>query len=187
MLYTQLTLNPKTALVTNREVTLVFTLFSAVIFTVFASQINNSAIITFLSRHATDIANKQLADLSEAHRKRIASLKAEHNAQLHRTQSELTRIHGSFDRLNTEYDWMSGMYQDCMRTAQEQEDRIAYLEVKLLEFGQLTPAVRAPFSAPPGQVRFSNPPRRARFDSAVKSASPVASPLAQVMETGEEM
>jgi hypothetical protein len=158
-----------------------------VIFAVFASRINNSAILTFLTRHASDIANKQLADLQESHRKRVTALKAELNAQLHRAQADLMRVNSNFDRLNNEYDWMSSMYQDQMRTCQEQEDRIGYLEVKLQEFGQLTPVVRAPFSAPPGQVQFSNPPRRARFDSVTKSPSTAPSPLAQVMETGEEM
>lgn len=80
---------------------------------------------------------------------------------------------------------MSDTYQNQMRNMQELEDRIAYLEVKLKESGQLTPSTRLPFSAPASQISFSHPPRRDRFDSAVKAPA-VSSPLKQFEEAVEE-
>lgn len=65
------------------------------------------------------------------------------------------------------------MYQDQLRTNQEQEDRIVFLEVKLKELGQLSPsAATAPFSAPASQISFAKPQRRAR--GVAKMPSPLS-------------
>lgn len=77
------------------------------------------------------------------------------------------------------------MYRDQMRSTHEQEDRIAYLEMKLREFGQFTPSGRIPFSAPFSQIQFSKPPRRTRFNNVLKSPT-VSSALDQVVETKED-
>ena len=78
------------------------------------------------------------------------------------------------------------MYQDQMRSNEEQDDRIAYLEKKLKEFGQLNSGGAAPpFSAPASQINFVNPPCRVR--TAVEVSSPLSrEPMVQVPEAKEE-
>lgn len=122
-----------------------------------------------------------LADVKEAHRRHVITLKYDHNTQVSQLQGSLRTANVKFDRLHHDYEWLSEMYQDQMRATQEQEDRLGYLEGKLQEFGQLTPVKRAPFSAPPTQINFSNPPRRSRDNAASKSGAK-SSPLSQVLE-----
>ncbi|CAO2652722.1 Nn.00g021330.m01.CDS01 [Neocucurbitaria sp. VM-36] len=174
-----------TDFVTDREIALLIVVFAAVALALSSRLSSAKAITQFLSRHTNDVQDKQLADVKEAHRRRIAALKYDHQTQLHQLQGSLNTANAKFDRLHHDYDWMSGMYQDQMRSTQEQEDRITYLEVKLREFGQLTPGARLPYSAPPGQINFSNPPRRDRTDSAMKSPA-ASSPLKQVVEAEED-
>ncbi|XPS77536.1 Aminopeptidase Y [Ascochyta lentis] len=148
--------------------------------------LNKDAVVAYLNRHMGEVHNLMLLDLQEFYRKRVATLKADHNQTMREAHDEIRRLHTKFDRVNSEYDWILAVYQDQMRTSQEQEDRITFLEVKLKEFGQLTPsATPAPFSAPASQINFTNPPRRVR--GAVRSSSPLSqTPLVQVQETEEE-
>jgi hypothetical protein len=145
----------------------------------------NRALSSFLTDNVGGIHEKQLRDLTEAHRRHIASVKLESNRKHLRLCGDINKATLKFDRLYNEHDYISSMYQEQMRHTQEQEDRIEYLEKKLQEFGRSTPVTRAPFSAPPSQISFSNPPRRQRPDEVFYAPS-VSSALAQLWEAGSE-
>ncbi|UPX20687.1 Aminopeptidase Y [Ascochyta rabiei] len=150
-----------TPYITDREAGLLVALSVVVAMVIIHKHLNKNAVVAYLNRHVGEVQNTMLLDLQEFHRKRVATLKINHNQTMREAQDEIRRLHAKFDRLNSEYDWISTMYQDQMRTNQEQEDRIAFLEVKLKEFGQLkSSASSAPFSAPASQINFANPPRR---------------------------
>lgn len=165
---------------------MIITLSVVVALVIVQKQLSKNHIIAFLNRHAGQARDMMLIDLREFHRKRIATLKANHNQTMRKAQEGIGRLHSKFGRLNSEYDCISAMYQDQIRTNQKQEDRIAILEMKLKEFRQLSPyAAPAPFSAPASQINFPNPPHRAR--GAVKaSSSLLQSPLVQVQKAEEE-
>jgi hypothetical protein len=110
----------------------------------------------------------QMANLQEATRQR---LKTEHLKEIRLLKGNLNSASDKVNRLSQDHDWMSGMYQDQMRLNQEQEDRIKYLERKLQEFGQHSPAHIMPFSAPSTTTTFANPPRRVRATSAADPTS----------------
>jgi hypothetical protein len=148
--------------------TLTTAVYVAAVAFFYFQQFTKNALLGYLAYHKTDIENKQLTDLQEAHHRRILSLKNQHNIVVHQLQGSLNTIKANLDCLNNEYDWLANMYQDQMRTAQEQEDRVTYLEGKLQESSQLTATMRQPFSAPPSRVQFANPPRRSRFDFTMK-------------------
>ncbi|KAJ4339723.1 Aminopeptidase Y [Ascochyta clinopodiicola] len=175
-----------TPYITDREAGLLVALSVLIAMIVVHKHLNKDAVVTYLNRHVGEVHSLMLLDLQEFHRKRVATLKVNHNHTMREAHDEIHRLHAKFDRLNSEHDWISTMYQDQMRTNEEQEDRIAFLEVKLKEFGQLTPsASSAPFSAPASQINFANPPRRAR--DVVKASSPLSqTPLVQVQEAGGE-
>jgi hypothetical protein len=154
-------------------------LFVAAVAFFYYQHSNKNALLRYLAHHETEIENKQLDDLQEAHCRRVMTIKHLHHDEIHLLQGSLNTVSANFDRLNSEFSWMSNLYQDQMRMAQEQEDRLHYLESKFQEAGQRTPVTRQPFSAPPSRIQFANPPRRAR--SAMRSpATGVPSPLAQV-------
>jgi hypothetical protein len=154
-------------------------LFVAAVACFYNQHFNKNALLRYLARHKSEIENKQLDDVQEAHCRRIVTLRHLHHDEIRLLQGSLNTVSANFDRLNNEFSWMSTMYQDQMRMAQEQEDRLHYLESKLQEAGQRTPMARQPFSAPPSRIHFANPPRRSR--SVIRSpASGVPSPLAQV-------
>jgi hypothetical protein len=165
-------------MVTEREIMLVSALYVTVVIFLYIQQYNQDALVQYLSHHKSEIENRQVADLQEAHRRRILSLKTEHNFDKHQLQGSLNVAIAKFDRLNGEYDWMSDAYQDQIRSLQEQEDRINYLEVKLHELGQTSPTIRQPFSAPPSQIRFANPPRRQHGAGAPSPLNQVSTPSA---------
>jgi hypothetical protein len=160
-------------LVTDRELALVTTLYVVLIMVVGARNNYQDALDKYLSPPMKEIVRQQILDLEYAHRQRLLSVKDEHNTTVKRLQGLLHSANAKFDRLNFEYDWMSNTYQDQMRSLQEQQDRLDYLELKLGEFGQTTPTARQPFSAPPSRIQFANPPRRSL-------AAGAPSPLAQV-------
>ncbi|KAL6711751.1 Aminopeptidase Y [Coniothyrium glycines] len=174
-----------TGFVTDRELLLIVALFAIVASSVVSTSSASRASRAFLSQHAGAVHEKQIEDLREAHRRHVAALKYEHQTLIRELQSSLDAANAKFDRVHRDYDWMSGMYQDKIRSAQEQEDRITYLEGKLQEFGQLTPAMHVPFSAPPSKVTFSVPPRR-RLPEPWKWAPHCPSPLSQVVEPEAE-
>jgi hypothetical protein len=162
----------------------VVTVFAAVVIVLIAQLARDRAINVFVWKDVAQVHEKQLADLKEAHRRHIAQLKNEHNVEAFRQHRELDSINARFNHLYAENDYMTSMYQDQMCSAQEQEDRIAYLETKLREAGQSTPARLVPFSAPASQINFANPPQRKRSHSFSKPpGSP--SPLCQVVEAEE--
>jgi signal transduction histidine kinase len=170
-------------LITTRKISLVWGVFIVTVLTVFARHSNTKVVSAFLHSHTTDIKDKQLADLQEAHRKRVSFLKNEFAKQHRGLERTLNRMHMDYERLNHEYDFMAEAFQEGQRTILEQDDRIAYLEGLR---GRATPMARAPFSAPSNRIQFSNPPRRTRGTSrggGVVLAPP--SPLSQVMGAGE--
>jgi hypothetical protein len=140
-----------------------------------------------ISCRINDVQDKQVADINEAHRRHIATLKYDHQTLVHELQGSLNTANVKFNRIYHDHDWMSGMYQEQFRLNQEQEDRITYLEGKLKEFGQLTPDLRTPFSAPATRIHFSVPPRRDHGGSPT-SSSAMPNPLSQVeaVEAEEE-
>lgn len=144
-----------------------------------------NAILNHLTHNVISVQNMTLPDVQENHRKRVATLELTHSQTIREAQDEIRRLRARFDRLDSEYDWISAMYQDQMRTNEEQGDRIAYLEKKLTEFGQLGATAAAPFSAPACQVVFANPPRRVR--GAARASSPLAQePMVQSGEVKED-
>lgn len=159
--------------------------FITVVIALLARLSTNRALTNFLTDNVGGVHEKQLRDLTEAHRRHIASLKHESNREHLRLRSDVNIAALKFDRLYNEHDYISSMYQEQMQHSQEQEDRIQYLEKKLQEFGQSTPATRAPFSAPPSQIRFSDPPRRQRPNDDFRFTTSAA-PLTQVVETEDE-
>lgn len=175
----------QTPYITDREAGLIVAFSVTVALVIVHKHLNKTAVVGYLNHHVGEVHNMMLLDLQELHRKRVGILKANHNQSMREAQDEIRRLHVKFDRLHSEYDWISIMYQDQMRTIQEQEDRIKFLEVKLKEFGQLSPpAAPAPFSAPASQINFANPPRRVR--GALRTSSPLSqTPLVQDQE-GEE-
>ncbi|KAF2125191.1 hypothetical protein P153DRAFT_390040 [Dothidotthia symphoricarpi CBS 119687] len=173
--------------ISDREISLVFAIYAALALSMIVSLRSEKTLIEYISGDAKRISDSQIIELQEAHRKRIASLKYENQTCQRQLQSSLNRANAKIDRINHEFDWVTDMYQDQMRVAQEQDDRITYLETKLQETGQRSPAVHAPFSAPSSQINFANPPRRNRSLLAVGNASSiVSSPLAQVPENAAE-
>ncbi|KAF1830062.1 hypothetical protein BDW02DRAFT_650911 [Decorospora gaudefroyi] len=175
----------KSDLITDREVTLLAAVFSVVLIAFLAPGSTDKAINDFLTKDVGRVHQKQLADLTEAHRRHVMALKTEHSKEHFRLYADLNHARTKFDRLYAEHDYLSSMLQDQMRSGQEQEDRINYLEKKLQEFGQSSPVTRTPLSAPASQLIFSNPPRRQR--SELSPRSPFApSPLSQVVKAEEE-
>lgn len=79
------------------------------------------------------------------------------------------------DSMQVEYDIMTGLYQDQMRTLQERDARVTYLEGKLNESGRrystsnaaATTTMAPPYSAPAGQMLFSDLPFGFDEDEAV--------------------
>jgi hypothetical protein len=158
--------------------------FAAIVFALLAQLSTSKALNAFLSKNVDAVHEKHLADLTEAHRRRVTGLKDEHSKETLRLRQDLNRANAKFEHLYADYEYITSMYQDQMRSAQEQEDRITYLETKLREAGQSTPASFPPFSAPASQLVFANPPPRKRSHSFSKSSgSP--SPLSQVVEAEE--
>jgi TolA-binding protein len=159
--------------------------FAAVAIALLSRLSTSKALTQFLKNDVGGVHEKQLRDLTEAHRRHIAGMKHESSREILRLRSDVNNAALKFDRLYNEHDYISSMYQEQVRHTQEQEDRIEYLEKKLQEFGQSTPISRVPFSAPPSQITFSNPPRRERPNEVFHSI-PLASPLAQVAEDQDE-
>lgn len=170
---------------TDREITLLIAVFITVLIVLLARLSTNRALANFLTDNVGGVHEKQLRDLTEAHRRHVASLKHESNREHLRLRSDVNIAALKFDRLYNEHDYISSIYQEQMQHSQEQEDRILYLEKKLQESGQSTPSTRAPFSAPPSQISFSDPPRRQRPNDDFRFTTSVI-PLAQVVETGDE-
>ncbi|KAF2850593.1 hypothetical protein T440DRAFT_468556 [Plenodomus tracheiphilus IPT5] len=170
---------PQTPLITDRELTLIFALFSVV-----------SVILVVLVLQAKDVPplpsdaihDAHLADANASHHRRINALTSAHATELNELRATLLAANVKFDRLNGDYEWMSNMYQDLMRGNQEQEDRMAYLERKLQEVGRRTSlGVEMPMSAPSAITSFELPPKR---ESNLKT-SVQASPLVKVVEIEE--
>ncbi|KAF2029709.1 hypothetical protein EK21DRAFT_112579 [Setomelanomma holmii] len=149
-------------LVTDREMGLVLAFYVATLLTFFTRKSDKKAIISYLSRHNTEVEMKQNTDLQEAHRRHTNQLKREHGAELHRLHNALNFINGKFDRVHADYDWVLGQFQEQLRVNQEQEDRIKYLEDLRKQSGLSSPARLAPFSAPASQIEFADPTLRAR-------------------------
>lgn len=145
-------------------------------------QLFKDNISDYFSRHQCEIEARQLGDLQEAHRRRILSLKSEHKNELHHFQGIIHFSNARSDRLEAEYDFITQAYQDQMRTVQEQEDRITYLERKLQETGQASPLTRQPYSAPSHQIQFAKPPRRSRGSIAAGAPSPLSQVSIQYQE-----
>ena len=137
---------------------------SVMITTVIVHQcLTKNAILGYLHQPASAVRNVTIADLQEAHRKRIFMLKNNHNQDMQEAWDEIHRLHAKFNRLNSEHDWICTVYQDQMRSIEEQKHRIEYLEKTLKEFGQLAGSRgQAPFSAPASQITFVNPSCRVR-------------------------
>jgi cell division septum initiation protein DivIVA len=151
-------------------------LYVAIIAFLCIQQYNKHVLLQYFSQHHTEIEQRQLTDLQEVHRRRVLALKTEHHNEVRQLQGQIHAANAKVDRAHSEYNWMSDAYQDQMRTVQEQEDRVNYLERKLQEFGQNTATTIQPYSAPSSRIQFDNPPRRLRS----RSATGLASPLAQV-------
>ncbi|CAN9092281.1 unnamed protein product [Alternaria alternata] len=175
----------KTELITDREIILLVTVFSAVVIGLLARINATRALTNFLTDNVGEVHKKQLRDLDEAHRRHIASVKLESHREHLRLQGDVNNAALKFDRLYNEHDYISSMYQEQMQYTEEQEDRIRYLEKKLQEFGQSTPMTRTPFSAPPSQISFSPPPRRQQSNEILRHTAS-ASPLGQVLEAEDE-
>lgn len=71
-----------------------------------------------------------------------------------------------------------------MRTNEEQEDRIKYLEEKLQECGHLGSSASAPFSAPPDRVVFDEVPRSRGAVTRLRGVNPWAHSTTTVEVTG---
>ncbi|RYN41967.1 hypothetical protein AA0112_g1641 [Alternaria arborescens] len=175
----------KTELITDREIILLVTVFSAVVIGLLARINATRALTNFLTDNLGEVHEKQLRDIDEAHRCYIASVKLENHREHLRLQGDVNNAALKFDRLYNEHDYISSMYQEQMQYKEEQEDRIRYLEKKLQEFGQSTPMTRTPFSAPPSQISFSPPPRRQQSNEILRYTAS-ASPLGQVLEAEDE-
>jgi hypothetical protein len=160
-------------LITNREVTLVFSLYMTTILMFCVQVYAKQDLVQYISHHKSEIQERQMLDVQEAHGRRILALKSAHSEEMYQLHGSIGTVKAKFDRLNGEYNWMSDTYQEQTRMIHEQEDRIAYLEGKLHEFGQTTPTMRQPFSAPPSQIKFNKPPRRARQNSTSGAPSPL--------------
>jgi hypothetical protein len=161
-------------LITEREVTLIIGLYMATILMFCVQEFTKQDLVRYISHHKSEVEERQVMDVHEAHRRRILALKSAHNDEMRQLHGTISTSKAQFYRLNGEYNWMSDTYQEQIRMIHEQEDRIAYLEGKLHEFGQTTPTTRQPFSAPPSQIKFNKPPRRSRHDSTTGAPSPLA-------------
>jgi hypothetical protein len=123
---------------------------------------NQRAMVDYFTRHAADIENGQLADLQESYRRRNLALKNDHNLVVGQLQCDIFNANAKFEQLNTEYDWMTAAYNDQLRTVEELQDRIDYLEDQIRENGHTSEATRyPPWSAPTSQNSFANLPREA--------------------------
>ncbi|KAH7382435.1 hypothetical protein DE146DRAFT_636610 [Phaeosphaeria sp. MPI-PUGE-AT-0046c] len=170
-----------TTLLTDKEIVLLVTINATVALLFSAMQLFKNDFSKYFSHHQYEIESRQLGDLQEAHRRRILGLKSEHKNDLNPFKGLVHRANARYLRLEGEYDWITTAYQDQMRTTQEQEDRIDYLQSKLQEIGQASPSTRQPYSAPPSQLQFAKPPRRSR--GSIAAGAP--SPLSQVTGAGE--
>ncbi|KAH7062921.1 hypothetical protein BKA63DRAFT_572930 [Paraphoma chrysanthemicola] len=161
-------------LVTDREMALVFGFYISALMTFFARDSNGKTVVSYLSRHVTDVEKQQCADLQDAHRRHVNMLNSEHSVELRRVRGTLNAAHGQVTRINNEYDWVCTEYQEQLRVNQELQDRIKYLEDLRKQNGLSSPPPPFPYSAPASQIKFSDPKVRARF------------PLAQVVEVEEQ-
>ncbi|KAH7071010.1 hypothetical protein FB567DRAFT_598268 [Paraphoma chrysanthemicola] len=161
-------------LVTDREMALVFGFYISALMTFFARDHHVQAVVSYLSRHVTDVEKQQFADLQEAHRRQVNMLKSEHSVELRHLRGNLNDAHGEVTRINDQYDWVCAEYQEQLRVNQEQQDRIKYLEDLRKQNGVSSPLPQLPYSAPASQIKFSDPTVRARF------------PLAPVVEVEEQ-
>jgi hypothetical protein len=154
------------------------------VFALLAQLSTDKALQVFMSKDVGDVHEKQLADVKEAHRRNVTQIKTERDVEFFRQHRELETMNSKFSFLYAQHDYINSMYQDQMRTAQEQEDRITYLETKLREAGQSTPFRVMPFSAPAFQTVFAPPPQRNRSHPfSNQPGSPNA--LSQVVEAEE--
>lgn len=151
-----------------------FAFNSLTVFLVCVTKLTKDNLSDYFSRHQCEIESRQLGDLQEVHLHRILALKSEHKSELQHLQGLIRTIHTRYTRLEGEYDWIITAYQDQMRTIQEQEDRIDYLERKLREIGQASPSTRQPYSAPSSQIQFAKPPRRSRGSVTAGMLSPLS-------------
>jgi hypothetical protein len=165
---------------------LVVALFATVSIVAICKRVSDDKTVAHLNRHVDDVHTMAILNLQDAHRKHVITVKSANNQNMREAQNEIRRITLNFDRLNSEYDYISTMYQDQTRLNSEQEDRIDYLEKKLKEFRQPGSAAPiAPFSAPASQIHFVNPPRRVR--AAATASSPLSQePMVQVPEVEED-
>lgn len=182
-----LTRTHQTNLMTDREIILLTICHAILIITLSMRHNTKAAILTYLNQHATAIENKQIADLQALHRKYITQLKLAQNTQTQQLRQDLSDAQSDVERRDLENEWMTATYQDNMRLVQEQEDRIVYLEAKLQEYGQVTPATHQPYSAPASQIQFENPPRRGMRVGGTGLGGLGSVALEQVLEAQEEI
>lgn len=174
---------------TDREIILLTICHAILIITLSMRHNTKAAILIYLNQHATAIETKQIADLQTLHRKFITQLKLAHNTQTQQLRQDLSDAESDIERRDLNYDWMNATYQDNMRLVQEQEDRIAYLEAKLHECGQVTPPTHQhqPYSAPASRIQFETPPRRGVQIGGMGLGGRGSRGLEQVLEAQEEM
>ncbi|KAF3042539.1 hypothetical protein E8E11_004245 [Didymella keratinophila] len=171
--------------ITDREAGLALALLVTVAMVAICKRVSDSNTVAYLNRHVDGVHTMAILDLQEAHRKSMILVKSANDQNMREAQNENHRITAKFNRLNSEYDYISEMYQDQTRLNSEQEDRIDYLEKKLKEFGNSNCASSVPpFSAPASQVTFADPPPRA--GGAVAATSPLSQqPMVQIPEVAE--
>ena len=151
---------------------------------IFAQACKNLVAASFVPSNQREIFETRLADMKRLYRQRINSLNMENSNLKKKFQVELANADGKFEDLSREYDWLANKYMDAMHLTEEQGDRIAYLEGKLQEFGQLTSGARPPFSAPSSKIAFSEPPSRKEGPPSPNASMP-ESPLEDVSEPEE--
>lgn len=159
--------------------------FAAVVVVLLVQVSTNQALADFFTKDVSGVQEKQIQDLAEVHRRHTVALKSEHNREHARLLKQLNDANARFDRMYSEHEYMSTMYQEQVRSMQEQEDRLRYLEKRLQEFGQMTDTTRVPFSAPPTQISFMNPPRHQWFNEGHRWPGST-SPLTKVVEAENE-
>ncbi|KAF2621363.1 hypothetical protein BU25DRAFT_495798 [Macroventuria anomochaeta] len=108
-----------TPYITDRVAGLIVAFFVMVAMFIIHKHLHKNAIVGYLNRHVGEVQKMMPLGLQESHRKRIATLEANHNQAMREAQDEIRRLHGKFDHIDSEYDWTTTMYQGQMRCNEE--------------------------------------------------------------------
>ncbi|OAL45822.1 hypothetical protein IQ07DRAFT_661293 [Pyrenochaeta sp. DS3sAY3a] len=153
--------------ITDADYGLVLAVYTVLIMVLLSQVFHGASIANPISRlmgPLDTIHDDAMIGLLQAHIRHFVLLTREHAQAVLRLEQVNSQLKSKMDSMQAEYDLMTGLYQDQMRTLEERDARVAYLEGKLNESGRRYSTSNAattmapPYSAPAGQSLFSDLP-----------------------------